>query len=79
MSKKSCTSVPLPRRRSAGAERCEQFAAGIVAQHVEIDGTLALVAQQFVERRAAFFLGWLQLIPADLQQVHLQRFREEIL
>jgi hypothetical protein len=42
--------------RSAGAERDEHFATGVLVDTVQIDRTFALVAEQFDERRPAFFL-----------------------
>jgi len=56
-----------------------QLTATVLVERVEIDGAVALVAQDFDKGWPAFFLRRLQLPVSDAQQMHLQRLDEKIL
>ena len=66
-------------RRSARAERRQEFPARRLVNHGQIDRTVALVAQHFDQRRPPFFGGRLHLSFHDTQQVHLQGLDQKIL
>ncbi len=78
-SKKSCTAPSHLSAGSACPESEAKLAMRAVVQRVEVEGAVALVAQQFHEGRAPLFLGGLQLGVSNPQQVHLQRLDQEIL
>jgi hypothetical protein len=61
------------------AECHAKFASRVFLERVDIDRTVALIAEHLNERWAAFFLRRLYLTVGNAQQVHLQRLDEEIL
>jgi hypothetical protein len=64
---------------STNPEGQAHIAVGALVERVEIEGALALVAQQFDQRGAPLFQGRLQLAVIDAEQMHLQRLDQEIL
>jgi hypothetical protein len=60
-------------RDSACPEREAKFAMGTVVERIEVERTVAFVAEQFHQGRAALLLGRLQLGIGYPKQVHLQR------
>jgi len=64
---------PLP-----GSERLEYLATRGVVEAVKVNRAVTLVAQNLDECRPALFLGRLQTALRDAEQVHLQRFHQEI-
>jgi len=66
-------------RFSANAESDEQVAARRLIERLEVEGAIALVAQELEECWAAFFLGGLNLTVIDTHQVHLQGLNQEVL
>jgi hypothetical protein len=51
----------------------------VLIEPVEVNGAVALIAQNLDKRRTAFLGGWLQLPISDPQEVHLEGLDEKIL
>ena len=62
------------RQALARAERRQQFPARAFVQNRQVDGAVALIAQDLDQRRPSLFRGGLELAIRDTQQMHLERF-----
>ena len=67
-----------PRAQLACAERRQEFPTRSLVENRQIDGTVALIAQDLDQRRPSLFRRGLKLAIGDTQQMHLQRFYQEI-
>jgi len=65
--------------RSADAERHVELPSRVLVERIEIDGAVALVAQDLNQSGTTFFRGWLQLPVCDPQEMHLEGLDEKIL
>ena len=68
-----------PRAQLACAERRQEFPTRSLVENRQIDGTVALIAQDLDQRRPSLFRRGLKLAIGDTQQMHLQRLYEKIL
>ena len=56
-----------------------QLASRGLIESIEIDGTVALIAQYLDKGGSALFLRWLELAVGHAQEMHLQGFDQKIL